>query len=207
LIAIFYIFIFTKRNFDLIRVGIFSVLISVGFLPLLMVVEQSGQYEVLLRNVISLVYLRTFCTTGAMLSVYADFFSTHPWTLYSHSMVGSSFSTYPYEVSIGEVVGEYMTGGAVFINANAGFFATDGFAAIGWYGVLVIGFIVAAFFALIAMLFGDRRLPVVCGTLIPYGMGMSNTSFFTSLLTGGGIVAILLLLVWSWSDSRSVDQG
>lgn len=202
LLIVFFIIVFSKNRFSLLRVGVFSMLVSVGFLPMLLLVERAGPYEFLLRNLVSLVYLRTFCTTGAMLSVYADYFSSHPWTYFSHSMAGSSFSIYPYDADLGEVIGEYMTGGLLYINANAGFFATDGFASLGALGVPIIAIIVAAFFSLVAMIFGDKRLPVVCGTLIPYVMGLSNSSFFTSLLTGGGGVAILLLIVWRWSDRQ-----
>jgi hypothetical protein len=206
LIIAFFLLVFDRKRFSLVRVGGFSVLVSIGFLPMLFLVTGAGAYEDLLRNLIALVYLRTFCTTGAMVAVYADYFQTHPWTHYSHSLVGAPFSTYPYDAPLGEVVGDFVTGGMVYVNANAGFFATDGFAALGGAGVLLIGAIVAAFLAAIAMLLGDKRLPVMCGTLLPYGMGLANTSFFTSLLTGGGFVAVLLLVLWSWTDADQAKQ-
>jgi hypothetical protein len=69
--------------------------------------------------------------SGQLNILYYDFFSKHTQTHYSHIGLFNIFiKSYPYEQPLGFVIGKYFYNSDE-LNANANFWATDGFAAWG----------------------------------------------------------------------------
>jgi len=147
--------------------------------------------------------MRSYGMGGALTGVYGEYFSTHPYTYYSHVNVVGLFIPYPYKLSVGEEVGFDLMGR--WLNANANFWATDGIAAAGYAGVVLIGVIVGAFLVFCngTMKSEIRRLAFI--SFIPFIMSVSNSSFFTSLFTGGG--GVLLVLLYFWQGSKLQRQA
>jgi hypothetical protein len=115
--------------------------------------------------------------------------------------VVSPFVHYPYQESLGEVIGYDLVGGD--LNANASFYATDGYAALGAAGIVLIGPVVGLFLAA-ANAMTARSLRLACAAIVPFVMIISNSSLFTSLLTGGGF--LLLLLVYLRRGDREMNR-
>src|SRR5207253_8022098 len=81
---------------------------------------------------------RTLSMGGLVTAQYYHFFLHNPYTYWSHLKIVSSFVHYPYHYGIGQEIGIAYSG-SIDLNATAHFYATDGIAAAGLTGILVIG--------------------------------------------------------------------
>jgi hypothetical protein len=145
--------------------------------------------------VLFVVLMRTFGINGLMTAQYYDFFQRHPLTYYSHIKGVSMFVHYPYVNPLGIEVGSYYSGD-VGLDSTAHFWATDGLAGLGLSGVLLISVFCAFIFWIVdsAAQKHDARLSalVICYA----AFNLSNISIFTSLLSGGlGLLVVLLHLM------------
>ncbi|MGE0458959.1 MAG: hypothetical protein AB7O56_12235, partial [Bauldia sp.] len=138
-------------------------------------------------------YMRTLGIQGAMAGVYADFFTANPHTYWSHVNFVATLINYPYTLPLGYVIGTHLVGGAGF-NANASFWVTDGIAAFGYAGIVLIGGVFGFLLAIANRLVPADRLVFGALLAIPFVMFLANTSLFTSLITGGGLLIAILLL-------------
>jgi hypothetical protein len=145
--------------------------------------------------VTSLLFLRTFGIPGLLTGEYHDFFQNHQHTYLSHVNVVSLFKDYPYSQPIGLEIGNYYNG-ETQLNLNAHAWATDGIAGFGLAGIPIISiFCIFVFWMLDNAAKGHNLLLVAL--LVSMGaFSIANTSLFTSILTGGiGIVIMLLYLM------------
>jgi hypothetical protein len=200
LLPIFYFFLLRRRDITATRFGL--LILGSCLVPLLALLLLNLADEGLAVQLVALVYMRTYGLAGALTGVYADFFATHPHTAFSHISIVSSFVAYPYEQSLGQEVGYWLVGWP--LDANANFWATDGIASAGNIGVVLVGVIVGLFLivANAAVDKVDRRLAFTA--LIPFIMMACNTSIFTSMLTGGG--GLMLMMIYLW-QSQSPQSG
>ena len=154
-------------------------------------------------NVVSsIVLMRTIGNGGDLTVHYHDFFSNHPRTYYSHvNIINLITNLYPYKYSIGQEVGFYFWGET---NANANFWATDGYAAIGSAGILVssfLFFIILVFFNMLSKSYDKVFLILI---LVAYITQFLNTSLFQSLLTGGLLLISVFLSFSSVHNNNSI---
>lgn len=140
----------------------------------------------------AVIFMRSFAIQGAMTGVYLDFFSTNPLTWYSHVNIVNQLITYPYDAPLGFIIGNTL-GGSWNFNANASFWATDGIAALGLFGIPLIAFIVGVFLLFTKLFITKDLAPIAATASIPFIMALGNASFFTNLITGGGILLFVLL--------------
>ena len=172
-------------------IAIFCLLIAVAPISTGLFVSQDD--SVLYENVVAIIYMRTFGMVGAITGTYFDFFSTHSYTLYSHINIIGKFMHYPYADPVGVVIGNYMV---LDMNANANFWATDGIAAAGLVGILLIGVIMGLAMRVFDAMIPDDNLAIACGAAGPDVMSLANSSFFTTLLTSGLLVLIFFSASW-----------
>lgn len=151
-------------------------------------------------NMNSLLVRRAIVTPPVLTRYYFDFFSTHPKTYLSQSILGG-YLHYPYTSSIPRTVGAAYVGDAT--SANANFFA-DAFANFGLIGVIAFSVVLAAIFAVIDA--NSQRLDLRLSTavLAVAGMSLVNSALFTSLLTHGVILAAGLLVAL---DGQPIGAG
>lgn len=135
--------------------------------------------------------LRTICCEGWLATIYYKFFviEGHPYTYYSHiNIVNIITQGYPYDDNLGRIV----TNGSM--NANACFLITDGIAAAGVIGVIIIGLLFCGFLYIINSVFKEYNLRYVSVCFIPAIISLLNVSFFTSILTSGiGLIACIFI--------------
>jgi hypothetical protein len=139
----------------------------------------------------AIVLNRTIGNGGQLTMAYYDFFSFHERTGYSHVSGFNLFTgAYPYgDLGVGQVVGQFYW--SPVMNANANFWATDGIAATGLPGVLVIGVAAALLFVVINSVTQryDRLFSVLC--FLAFVTMLLNESLFSSLWSGGAFFLIL----------------
>jgi hypothetical protein len=194
LIPVFY-FILRKGRLNLNIIGF--VFTSIAFGLMIIINSVDTDEDVILREVVALIYMRTFCMTGVLTGMYADFFLSHPLTYYSHINVVQVLIPYPYAAQVGQEIGLYLSPGALRFNANASFWATDGLAAMGFTGVILAGLLFRFFILIIDSVTSQTMLPVVSAALIPALVGVTNSSLFTTILSGGAGVLVLLFYFWT----------
>ena len=137
------------------------------------------------------VVMRVFATPGLLMGVYQNFLSDHPLTYYSHVTGVNWFVDYPYHLPLGLEVG-FATTGELDYNMNAGFWVTDGIAAIGLPGIIVISLLIASVFYTLDCIGSAHKPFLVALCLSQYAIFLANVSFFTSLVTGGLIWFLLI---------------
>ena len=162
--------------------------------------EEQSAVGSIVQQLVALVYMRTLGMVAALTGAYINFFQSHPFTYYSHINLVSLFVHYPYDASVGEVVGYDLVGDD--LHANANFYATDGYAALGFTGIVLIGPVLGMFLS-VANAMTAKSLRLGCAAIVPFVMIVSNSSLFTSLLTGGGLLLLLLL----YSHGNANVQG
>jgi hypothetical protein len=149
---------------------------------------------------VALVHSRIFGIPQLLMAQYLEYFGQHPYTYWSHVHGIDVLVGYPYDLDVPRVLGSYYYGPDV--GSNAGLWAQDGIAAIGLAGIPLVSLIAAAF-----LWFFDsvaRGLPLSL-TVVSVGfiaISFTNTSFATTLVTGGA----LLLLVALWFMPLPVRQ-
>jgi hypothetical protein len=138
--------------------------------------------------------MRTLSIGGLLNVMYFNFFSSHPYTYFSHVNIINFFTgIYPYgNKGLGQVVGSYFLSDD--LNANANFWATDGIASLGVVGILLISILVYYFLVLINGVSKGLNIVFVSLVFIPLIGSLLNTSFFSTLLTGGGFLLIFSLM-------------
>jgi hypothetical protein len=156
---------------------------------LLVPVLMSGDDErsqFLLKWYVFLVHTRIFTIQALAIGQYYAFFQDHPYTLWSHINGISMLVHYPYEIDVPRTIGEYYYN--INFGDNAGFWASDGIAALGLPGTIVIGIVGAVLVWLFDALAArhDVRFAVVALGFI--AISFTNISIATTLVSGGGLL-------------------
>lgn len=152
----------------------------------------------------SIIFMRTYAMAGGLTGVYHSFFEANPNTHYSHINLVGQFIDYPYDQSLGRTIGQSL--GSPTMNANANFFATDGIAAAGILGVLLIGPVIGLTLAVFDSIIPKGNVYLACIASIPAIISLSNTSFFTTLMTGGLFIVVLLASTWRAPNCHHLED-
>ena len=137
-----------------------------------------------------IIILRTTAVAGWLTQYYLRFFSVNdnPYTLYSHiNIINLLTEYYPYASSLGETVAYGSQ------NANANFLLTDGVAAAGIFGLLLIGLVFYFLLHILNSISYRYRLSDLLVIFLPTLSYVMNTSLFTTLLSNGLLMLILLI--------------
>jgi hypothetical protein len=192
IMPVFYYILLKRVDVTATRLG--ALVVASCLVPLAVIALLGSSGEGLPWIFVSLVFMRTYGLAGALTGIYADFFTSHPYTYYSHINIVSNFIPYPYDQSLGEEVGFFMVGSP--LDANANFWASDGLAAAGNLGVVITGVLVGIFLMLMNSAITRRGTRLACVAFITFVMTVCNTSIFTALLSGGGALLLVMLVLW-----------
>src|SRR4029079_18737998 len=141
---------------------------------------------------LSLVFMRTFGTPGLNTAWYQDFFLRNPLTYYSHIKGVNWFVVYPFHNPLGIEVGSFYSNDPT-LDANAHFWATDGLAAWGLWGVLLVSVVCALVFWILDSTAKGHDLRFAALMVSFEALNLANVSIFTTLLSGGlGLLMVLL---------------
>ena len=150
----------------------------------------------------SLLLMRTVGTPGLLAAQYQAFFANHPFTYYSHVNGISLLFTYPYSQPLGVTVGSYFTGN-VDLNANASMWFTDGVAACGLPGILIVSMLASMTFWVVDSAAQRQSVTFAALTLVFAGMDLANVSLFTTLVSGG-LLSLTILFLAMPSETREM---
>ncbi len=145
--------------------------------------------------VLFVVLMRTLSIGGLATAQYHDFFMRNPLTYYSHIKGVSWFVNYPYKYPVGQEIGVAYAG-TTGLDATAHFWATDGIGGLGLPGILLMSVLCALVFWVLdsAAQRHDPRLAALVSSFA--ALNLANISIFTTLLSGGlGLLILLLYLM------------
>ncbi len=182
--------------------NIFGLRFIIGMSGLLIITIILEFYESPFSRIVQdLIGFRLFSDPGFMTSVYSDYFSQNPWTYWSHLKGISALVEYPYDLTINYLIGDYL--GNVQSSANAHAWATDGIAAMGLTGVLVIGLLMGIIFYILDCSAAGFDPKFSGLSIAMHGIALSNLSLMSSLL-GGGIFFNMILF---WLMPRNISTS
>ncbi|HEY4132651.1 MAG TPA: hypothetical protein VGM50_18705 [Gemmatimonadaceae bacterium] len=153
----------------------------------------SANYSLIAFAAAALLLMRTIGNGGQLAVAYYDFFSTHTQTGFSH-VSGLALFTRPYpygDLGVGQVIGQFYW--SPFMNANASFWATDGLAAMGLPGVLIVTLVFAMVLVVMNSVSREYGLTFTALAFIPFIAMVMNQSLFSALLSGGAIIMMLFM--------------
>lgn len=135
---------------------------------------------------------RLLAYPGVFVAQYYDLFSQLGYTYWSHvsgvNRVVAAPNLLDYDAKwpiLGRMLAERSFN--VESNSNASLFATDGAAALGPVGIVVISVLLACWLILLDRASRDWKRQFVLPLLLPVSLALVNASFFTVLLSFGGI--------------------
>uniref|UniRef100_UPI001E64FA9C hypothetical protein n=1 Tax=Xenorhabdus sp. PB30.3 TaxID=2788941 RepID=UPI001E64FA9C len=139
-------------------------------------------------------FMRTLATPGWTLTTYYEYFLEHGLTFYTHIGFINFFSdSYPYgKYSLGQMIGKYYSG-SYDANFNANFWASDGIAALGPWGIPLITMFVLPTIWIINQVSYKINPKFTALWLTGFWFTLMNVSLTTSLLSGGGLLVIMAL--------------
>jgi hypothetical protein len=191
--------LFIPSVYALLRIGRSPLGLKITFACLTVLVGSCLSYVLsnydpgpLLFLALFVVLMRVLPMGGLVTAWYHNFFQQNPLTYYSHLKGVNWLVNYPYVNSIGLEIGSRYQPGSD-LDATAHFWAMDGLEALGLPGVLFISVVCGLLFWAIdsAAERHDARLVALVITYATYNL--ANISLFTSLLSGGLVLLIVLL--------------
>lgn len=193
MLGIYFLIRKSVQNFGLkLSVALLLVIASVNFT----VLNSEGEFNMIVSIIASMLFMRTICMGGMLTAEYYSFFERNPKTYYSHINMINKFVDTPYgNMPIGNVIG-YEFNGDSELNSNANFWASDGIAALGLPGIVFISLICCIVFWVLdsAAQKHDIRFAILSVTVIC--LALLNMSLFTTILTGGLLLLIVLLFLF-----------
>lgn len=160
-------------------------MVCILLLSLLLYIYQDDE---IVFAIAAIVLLRTVCVAGWLTQFYIHFFNENPYTYYSHiNIVNYITESYPYTEPLGKVVAYGSQ------NANANFFLTDGVAACGLAGIVIIGLVFAVILMFINSISARYKKSDMFIMFMPTIAYFLNVSLFTTMLSNGLLILIILV--------------
>jgi hypothetical protein len=140
----------------------------------------------------SLFVRRTLVLAGQLVADYYDFFSRNPTYALSRSIF-KSFGPGPYDIDPPNLIGSVYFGNSS-VDANASIWA-DAFANFGIAGILVFTMVLCLVLFVLDSVAFERDLRITGAIAGLLGLVLSNSALFTTILTHGIWLAIVLILL------------
>ncbi len=153
-------------------------------------------------NVPDFVIRRSLMVPSILQSVYIEYFSQSVFTYYSDSKITFGLVSYPYEMPVPYLIGEYI--GLPGAHANAGIIGA-GYQQAGIIGVAIYVTILSAFVFVVDLLSPQEWKPVTFAVCLPGFLTMVCSSDLPAVfLTHGLILATLLIFLLKYGRKESV---
>jgi len=139
----------------------------------------------------SIMIRRLFFVPAANHLIYYDFFSQpgHPFVMLSNSIL-APFLSYPYELPVPRVIAWAYWGRDFWPNVG---YLGDAFAHFGFMGMFIFSIILGVFLHVVDSVGGWLPANLVAAVIATPAMALTNSGLFTSLLTHGLILAVIVL--------------
>jgi hypothetical protein len=140
---------------------------------------------------LAVIFERLFATPGMLSAEYYQFFSVNRLTYFSHVKGISAFVTYPYAQPLGFEIANYYNGNPI-LNANAHFWMTDGMAALGLPGIVLISFVLAGVLWVLDASLARHDLAFAAAALAYQASQICNGGLLSAVATGGLLVGFFV---------------
>lgn len=139
------------------------------------------------KMLVGLLMMRTYGIATLETPMYIDVFQSYPYTYYCHvGIINKIFGLYPFDnPSIGHAISEAYGGYDTESNANANFMVTDGIAAGGIIGIIIISIFAYFLFSYLNKLSNNYKFNFILATLTGIIIGFTNMSIFTTIISAG----------------------
>jgi hypothetical protein len=167
--------------------------LSVGFLSKVLLPQQMH------LTYTAVVHFRFFTVPPLTIPQYFEFFQEHPVTHLSHVTGFNWLIKYPYDLDIPYTIGMYFYNAPVGL--NSAFWAGDGIAAFGLWGIPLLSMLCAFVFWVLDCVTAEFD-PTFVGIALSFcTVFFGNVSLFTTLITGG-LAGVMLLFLVAPRDNR-----
>lgn len=153
---------------------------------------------------LAVVHFRLFSVPPLTIPQYFSFFQSHPVTHLSHVTGFNQLLEYPYLLDVPYTVGSYFYG--IDVGLNSGFWAADGLAGFGIWGIPLVSLLCAVVFWLLDSVSADLDPTFVGLMLIFCTVFFGNVSLFTTLITGG-LATLMFLAAVAPRDERGLIRS
>lgn len=145
----------------------------------------------------SIILVRILGSSGWTMAVYYDFFTENKNTYYTHiGVIKNIFGGYPYgDNSLGQVIAQHVEGLNSVAEFNANFWASDGFAALGIYGILIITVILSIIIFYINNISRYTNKLFLVVWFNGFWFSLMNLPLSVSLISGGGILIMAFICI------------
>jgi hypothetical protein len=203
LLPIFMLFIYILyikfKRFEIAFISIITfLLIFLSFTQ----IDYNDELKLFFLPLSSLFVTRTLATSTFNSIYYYDFFLNNPYTYFSHLNFLRKIINYPYDDELGIIVASHFSDIDKY-NANATFFITDGIAALGIFGMPIIALACSALFYLLDSITKKHNRALIILIFSSFTINLMNASLFTSFLSGGIFLTILIIIFLNPSSSYS----
>ncbi len=153
------------------------------------------------------IFMRVFHIPASVKFLHYRYFSIFPKLYFSEGHLGRLFGAeYPYNTSVGYVIGMYFKG--VETNDNAGYLAYsyDNF---GYIGVILAGVLLAFILRWMDAYVTDNNRKWVTAALVYSVVGLNDAGLLQWLLSGGAVTALIFLYIIKGCEQRwsRTDKG
>lgn len=175
-------------------------------LAVLCILAGRSDLNIVLQFALSLFFMRIFANGGYVTGSYSNFFRSHPLAYLSSVHGIDRFVHYPYDRTLGLVMGQYEMG-ISDLDLNGHFWASDGIAGFGLGGIVFIS-IICALVLWILDSSSAKHEPILGALLVAFvTVNLTNVSLFTTLVSGGlGLVIMILLFMPSTKSKGMIDS-
>lgn len=127
---------------------------------------------------------------------FYEYFSQHPKIHFSDGIIGKMLSlTYPYAGSSGHVI--YAANGGSFLDANMNTgYLGEAYAQLGFLGILLMAALLAFILRALSGYNRNETFPIMTALFSVYIVILNDGALFTTLFTGGMLVAFLLVFIY-----------
>ena len=127
---------------------------------------------------------------------FYEYFSQHPKIHFSDGIIGKMFSlTYPYAGSSGQVSFASIGGEFLRANMNTGYLG-EAYAQLGFLGILLMAALLAFILRALSGYNRNETFPIMTALFSVYIVNLNDGALFTTLFTGGMLVAFLLVFIY-----------
>lgn len=141
--------------------------------------------------------MRTLFYPAMVKYQFYEFFSEYPKVYFADGMIGKLLSqTNIYANSLGVTIYAFFNNGRKNSQSNTGYMA-DSYAQMGFIGMIVIGVLVILIIKFISKYKNHVSDTVLYCIIVCCSVNINDTPFFTSLLTGGIWLLLLMLMIYA----------
>lgn len=138
---------------------------------------------------------------------FYEYFSDHPKIFFSDGLVGKMFSlTYPYAGSSGQVIFAAQGGEFLEANMNTGYLG-ESYAQMGFAGMLLMAALLGVIVRGLEVYNSRERFCILAGLFSTYFIILNDGALFTTLFTGGMLLAFALVFIYFGKQQEAFGHG